>query len=102
MILLSRLPSGPLSCLCSEVAACEYSADNEVDVLPSIFQVKIFKQESFSFKIFRKRTVESFVPPTLSVATTLGIVRGRKKREPYISLQTFFFLICMVPQAKTT
>ena len=35
--------SGPLSCLCSEIAACEYMADNEVDVLPDIFQVKLFK-----------------------------------------------------------
>merc|ERR1712110_353519 len=30
--------SGPPSCLCSEIAACENTGDNEVDVLPNIFQ----------------------------------------------------------------
>ena len=43
IILLSLLPSGPVSCLCSEVAACENTGDNEVDVLPNIFQVNIFQ-----------------------------------------------------------
>ena len=37
---LTLLPSGPQSCLCSEVAACENTGDNEVDYLTNIFQVK--------------------------------------------------------------
>ena len=32
--------SGPQSCLCSEVAACENTGDNEVDYLTNIFQAK--------------------------------------------------------------
>ena len=33
-------PSGPRICLCSEVAACENTGDNEVDFLTNILQVK--------------------------------------------------------------
>ena len=53
-----------------------------MEVLPNIVQVKIFKlQETlyFHFKMFRRRSARNFVPPTLSVATTLGRVLVNKK-----------------------
>ena len=40
ILLFFILPSGPVSCLCSEVAACEDTGDNEVDILQNILQVK--------------------------------------------------------------
>ena len=73
-----------MSCLCSEVAACENTGDNEVDVLPNIFQVKHLQatgRKEFYFIFIRKRTARNFVPPTLSVATTLGIVKMMRTNE---------------------
>ena len=76
--ILTLIHSGPQSCLCSELAECRYTADNELEVLPNIFQVKIFQlEEIFYFCISRRRPASNFVPPTLSVATTLGRVNKK-------------------------
>ena len=71
----SILPSGPLSCLCSEVEECENTGDNEVDFLTNVFQVKSIyvERQILHISIFRRKTVRNFVPLTLSAATTLGI-----------------------------
>ena len=66
------------------MAECDHTADNEVDVHPDIFQVKTIKVAGnimFHLTIFRRRTARNFVPPTLSVATTLGIVKMMRTNE---------------------
>ena len=85
IISLSLFRSGPPSCLCSEVAACENTGDNEVDVLPNIFQVRQkYRSKNYSVfeNIFRRRHARNFVPATLSVITTLGIVSQLKPPAP--------------------
>ena len=78
----SKFHSGPVSCLCSEIGECDYTGDNEVDVLPNIFQVKNIEaagRKEFYFIFIRKRTARNIVPPILSVATTLGkLIECRK------------------------
>ena len=70
---MTVLLSGPPSCLCSEVGECENTGDNEVDIVPNIFQVKGVHVEEINLTYnCRRRIARTFVPPTLSVATTLG------------------------------
>ena len=42
------------------MAECEYTADNEVDVLPDIFQVKLFKLQEINILIlhFQEETCQ--------------------------------------------
>ena len=63
-----------MSCLCSEVFACDHTENNEVDVLPNISQVReeYIELQKFVFNIFRRGPARNSVQPTPSVVTTLG------------------------------
>ena len=72
---MKYLLSGPPSCLCSRVEACENDGEFEVDYITDVFEVTEMLTNPFGGETFclRRLTARPYVLTTLTVDTTLGI-----------------------------